>query len=86
MATETFSDFILRRATKDVTNHQIWIPIAHLQVEEDFQFGDVKIIAIPKSLFDAREQKALREHPDDAARSSRTSSSSSENLYREMRP
>jgi hypothetical protein len=67
-ATETFSDFILRRAKKDVTYHQIWIPIAHLQVEEDFQFGDVKIITIPKSLFDAREQQALREHPDDAAK------------------
>ena len=63
-----FTDYILQRATQDVSYHQIWIPVAHLQVEEGFQFGDVKIVTIPKSFFDAREKKALREHPEDASK------------------
>lgn len=63
-----FSDYILQRANQDVSYHQIWIPIAYLEVEEDFQFGDAKIVTIPKSFFDAREQKALREHPEEASK------------------
>lgn len=66
--TKGFSDYILERANQDVSYHQIWIPIAYLQVEEDFQFGDAKIVTIPKSLFDAREQKALREHPEETSK------------------
>jgi hypothetical protein len=62
--TSSFSDFLVSRATIDVAYQHLWVPIAFLSVQDDFQFGPCKIITIPRSLFDDMEQEALKNLPD----------------------
>jgi hypothetical protein len=59
-----FPDFLMNRANEDVSHHRLWLPTAYLQVEEDFQFGPVKIITIPKAFFDEIEERLLTEKPE----------------------
>lgn len=62
--TSTYSDFLLGRANKDVSDHRIWMPIAFLHVQKDFPFGPGSIITIPKSLFDNSEHSLLAARPE----------------------
>jgi hypothetical protein len=62
--TSSFSDFLISKATADVAYQHLWVPIAFLSVQEDFQFGPCKIITIPRSLFDDMEQEAVKNSPE----------------------
>jgi hypothetical protein len=63
----SYSDYLLDRAGEDVSDHRIWMPIAFLQVQQDFSFGPGSIITIPQSLFDDFERSILAGRPDDDA-------------------
>jgi hypothetical protein len=61
-----FSEFLMHRANQDVSHHHLWLPTAYLEVKEDFQFGPVKIITVPKIFFDDMEERLLAEKPERA--------------------
>jgi hypothetical protein len=60
----SFAEFLMGRAEQDVSCHQIWIPTAYFQVEEDFEFGPSQIVTIPRSLFDQADERAKIEQPE----------------------
>jgi hypothetical protein len=61
-----FAEFLMRRAEQDVSQHQIWLPTAYLEVEENFGFGGPEIIVIPRTFFDDAERELVTEKPEHA--------------------
>lgn len=62
--TMPFSAYLSERVRADVSNHQIWVPVSDLQVQEDFHFGQVRIITIGRRFLDSAETSALSEHAE----------------------
>ncbi|WP_338834507.1 hypothetical protein [Bradyrhizobium septentrionale] len=66
-ATASFPDYLTACVERDASEHNIWMPIANLQVQEDFQFGPAGIVTIPRSLFDTSEEQWLAMGPEKAS-------------------
>jgi hypothetical protein len=62
----SFSKVLMSCAERDVSSHEILIPISELETEEDFEFGPSKIITMRKSFFDHAETGLLQEKPGHA--------------------
>ncbi|MGY3611097.1 MULTISPECIES: hypothetical protein [unclassified Bradyrhizobium] len=59
-----FRQYLTARIRSDVSDHQIWIPISDLPLEEDFQFGLARAIPTPRGFLDGAERSALSRHSE----------------------
>ena len=50
--TLTLTDFISEACNRDVQDHEIWMPIAGLYIEKEFNIGNVKYLPINKDIID----------------------------------
>jgi hypothetical protein len=62
--TRLFSDYLGERVRGDVSDHQIWVPVSDLQVQENFQFGHARIITIGRRFLDSAERAVLSAQPE----------------------
>jgi hypothetical protein len=60
------TDFLLKRATDMVEPSIIWVPIAFLEVEHEFEFGPVKLAPISAKMLDTRERMLIEGSPNHA--------------------
>lgn len=57
-ATEPFAETLLTTADQKIVPADVWLPIAHLEVEGSFTFGPVTIAPITSAMMDDLERKA----------------------------
>ena len=55
----TLSDFIISECRKAITDYQVWVPIAHLEIQNPIRFGVVSFETISKNMLDEKEQQLL---------------------------
>jgi hypothetical protein len=53
------------KARSEVAKVEVWVPIAHLEVETEFEFGVVRIAPITAELFDRLEAEGCSNSPKD---------------------
>ncbi len=60
---EAFSDALLSASTNAVKDFEVWIPIAHLEVESNVDFGKVKICPLSVEKVDEFESMGVKASP-----------------------
>jgi len=56
-AAPSLSSYLLTKHAESVENFTVWVPVTHLEIEEEFDLGPVRFVTIPQSLF--KEMEAL---------------------------
>jgi hypothetical protein len=65
-APPSLADYLVSRAAAQIRQFSIWVPIANLEVEKEFEIGPVGIRTITKQMLDDQEQIALKYSPHQA--------------------
>lgn len=61
-----FAEYLSTQAADKVRRLPIWVPIAFMEVEQEFQFGSAKLAPITAAMFDQRERAYIENSPDNA--------------------
>ncbi|WP_454647458.1 hypothetical protein [Bradyrhizobium liaoningense] len=62
-----FSEYLTERVRTDISDHQIWVPVSDLQVQDNFQFGLARIITIGRDFLEDAERLLAIERPEHQA-------------------
>lgn len=63
--TKPFSEYLTERVRADISDHQIWVPVSDLQVQDNFYLGLARIITIGRDFLDEAERSLTVERPED---------------------
>lgn len=63
---QIFTDYLLEQAKKDLRKIPVWIPVAFMEVEQEFQFGFAKLSPMTAALFDEHEKTYAEKSPANA--------------------
>jgi hypothetical protein len=65
---EQFFEALMQAAKKDVRHFLLWVPIANLEIERNFEIGRVQIRMLRSSVIDEWKEIAKPSSPDDEAK------------------
>src|ERR1035437_204255 len=60
--------YFIQKIEKDIHNYEIWVPIAHTIIEDEFQIGIVKVISLSKEIFNQWESGLIKIAKDESHR------------------
>ena len=64
--TSKLTDHLISRASAEIQQFTVWVPIAHLEVQNDFELGKAKVQTITNQMLDEEERIALEHSPNQA--------------------
>lgn len=60
-----FIDYILQELAKEISEFELWIPIAGLRIQTSFSIGHISFVPITKELIDQWQENAISSTSDD---------------------
>jgi len=60
----SMTEFVLDQVTQKIREFEVWIPIAATRVQSQFEFGNMQIRTITRTMLDDWEKRDRQEHPE----------------------